>query len=69
MIYRTQGKQLKASTSIITLLINEVNFMSGFGVTVSFIGGENRRTWRKTPTCRESLTNFITSCCIEYTLP
>jgi hypothetical protein len=29
-------------------------------VTVSFIGGGNRNTWRKSPTCRKSLTNFIT---------
>jgi hypothetical protein len=27
---------------------------------VSFIGGGNRSTWRKPPTCRKSLTNFIT---------
>jgi len=26
----------------------------------SFIGGGNRRTGRKSPTCRKSLTNFIT---------
>ena len=25
-----------------------------------FIGGENQNTRRKTPTCRKSLTNFIT---------
>jgi hypothetical protein len=35
-------------------------------VSVSFIGGGNRR---KSPTCRKSLTNFITYCCIEYTSP
>ena len=28
-----------------------------------------RSTRRKPPTCRESLTNFITTCCIEYTSP
>ena len=27
---------------------------------VSFIGGWNRSTWRKPPTCLKSLTNFIT---------
>jgi hypothetical protein len=27
---------------------------------VSFIGGGNRSTRRKPPTCRKSLTNFIT---------
>jgi hypothetical protein len=29
-------------------------------VAVNFIGGGNRSTRRKTPTCRKSLTNFIT---------
>jgi hypothetical protein len=29
-------------------------------VAVSFIGGGNRSTRRKPPTCRKSLTNFIT---------
>jgi hypothetical protein len=29
-------------------------------VAVSFIGGANRSTLRKPPTCRKSLTNFIT---------
>jgi hypothetical protein len=38
-------------------------------VAVSFLGGWNRKTWRKSPTCRKSLTNFITWCCIEYTSP
>ena len=27
---------------------------------VSFIGGGNWSIWRKQPTCRKSLTNFIT---------
>jgi hypothetical protein len=29
-------------------------------VAVSFIGGGNRRTWRKPLTCRKSPANFIT---------
>jgi len=29
-------------------------------VAVSFIGGVNQSTRRKPPTCRKSLTNFIT---------
>jgi hypothetical protein len=37
-------------------------------VTVSVIGGGKRSTQRKPPTCRKSLTNFIT-CCIEYITP
>jgi len=36
---------------------------------LSFIGGGIRSTRRKSPTCRKSLTNFITQCCIEYTSP
>jgi hypothetical protein len=31
-------------------------------VAVSFIGGGNRRTRKKTPTCRKSLTNLIIIC-------
>ena len=30
----------------------------GYVVVVSFIGGGNRSTLRKPPTCRKSLTNF-----------
>ena len=36
-----------------------IKFVS-YIVTVSFIGGRNRSTRRKPPTCRKSLTNFIT---------
>jgi len=38
-------------------------------VTVSFIGEGNRSTQRKQPTCRKSLTNFITYCGGEYISP
>ena len=38
-------------------------------VAVSFIGGGNRSSRRKPPTCHKSLTNFITKCCIEYSSP
>jgi hypothetical protein len=38
-------------------------------VAISFVGGGNRRTRRKSPTWRKSMTNFITQCCIEYILP
>jgi len=38
-------------------------------MVVSFIGGGNRSTQRKPVTCCKSQTNFITSCCIEYTSP
>jgi hypothetical protein len=33
-------------------------------VAVSFIGGGKQSTWRKPPTCRKLLTNFITLCYI-----
>ena len=36
---------------------------------VSFIGGGNWSTRRKPQTCRKSLTNCITQCCIDHTLP
>ena len=36
-------------------------------MAVSFIGGGNRSTRRKPPTCRKSLANFILKCCIDYT--
>ena len=35
-------------------------------VAVSFIDGGTWSTRRKPPTCRKSLTNFITLCCVEY---
>jgi hypothetical protein len=35
-------------------------------VTVSFIVAGNRRIWWKPPTCRKSLTNIFTYCCIEF---
>jgi len=38
-------------------------------VAVNFIDGGNRSARKKPPTCRKSLTNFIISCCIEYTSP
>ena len=34
-----------------------------------FFGAGNRSTWRKPLTCRMSLTNFITKCCIVHTSP
>jgi hypothetical protein len=40
-----------------------------YTVATSFIGGGNRIYPEKLPTCRMSLTNFITLCCIEYTSP
>ena len=38
-------------------------------MAVSIIGGGNRSIRRKTLTCRKSLTNFITQCCIEQSAP
>ena len=41
--------------------------VTGYIVAVSFIGGGNQSTRRRPLTCRKSLANFITKCCIEYT--
>ena len=38
-------------------------------VADSFIGGGNQSTQRKPSTCRKSLVNLITQCCIKYTSP
>jgi hypothetical protein len=48
-----------------------VHFQQYFSyiVVVSFIDGGNRSTWTKQQTCRKSLTNCITKCCIEFTSP
>jgi hypothetical protein len=43
--------------------------ISVISFAVSLIGGGNRSTRWKTPTCRKSPTNFITLRCIEYTSP
>jgi len=50
-------------------VFNQLNFQQYFSyiVEVSFIEGGNRRTRRKPPTYRKSLTNCIAQCCIEYT--
>ena len=37
-------------------------------MAVNFIGGGNRSTRRKPPTCHRSQTN-LSQCCIEYTSP
>jgi hypothetical protein len=43
------------------------NNIFSYIVAVSFIGGRHRSTRRKPQTCRKSLRNFITYCCIKYT--
>ena len=53
------------SDDVICFVWHDINLIG----VVSFIGGGNRNTWRKPPTCRKSLTSFITYCCIEYTSP
>jgi hypothetical protein len=50
------------------LLVEEITVYTE-KVTVNLIGGGNNSTWRKPPTCRKSLTNLITQCCIEYSSP
>ena len=34
-------------------------------MVVNSSGGGNRSSWRKPPTCRKSLTNYIRQCCIK----
>jgi hypothetical protein len=41
------------------VFIATFNNISIIFVVVSFIGGRNQSSWRKPPTCRKSLTNFI----------
>jgi hypothetical protein len=36
---------------------------------VRYIGAGNWSNWRKPPTCCQTLINFMTQCCIQYTLP
>jgi len=45
------------------------NNISAISWAVSFIDEGNRSIRRKPPTCRKSLTNFITQFCIEYASP
>ena len=57
------------SSSSISVHDSSGTFSHNFSyiVAVIFIGGGNRGIRRKQPTWRKSLTNFITSCCIEHT--
>ena len=61
--------QVKKLSVVRVMVFNPTSTIFQFFVTVNFIGGGNRSTLRKPPTCRKSLTNFITQCCIQYTLP
>jgi hypothetical protein len=49
------------------VIINDMGaILQGVMLQIIVIGGGNRKTWRKSPTYRKSLTNFITLFCIEY---
>ena len=48
-------------------MVTVFNATFNYIAAVRFIGGGNRGTRRKQPTCRKSLINFITQSCIEYT--
>ena len=48
------------SVVTVSFIVSNATFSNISVVTVSFIGGGNRSTRRKPPTCRKSLTNFIT---------
>jgi hypothetical protein len=43
-----------------SFIVSNATFSNISVVTISFIGGGNRSTRRKPPTCRKSLTTFIT---------
>jgi hypothetical protein len=43
--------------------IDNISVISWMSILI--IGGGNRITQRKPPTCRKALTNFITLCCME----
>jgi hypothetical protein len=51
------GRGLRIRVLMINATFNNILVIS---LAVSFIGGGNRSTWRKPPTCLKSLTNFIT---------
>ena len=46
---------------------NNISVISWQSVILVEETGVPGDTWRKPSTCRKSLTNFITYCCIEYT--
>ena len=54
---------------VLSVLLRFVDLTSPLAFSNSLIGGGNRSTRRKGPTCHMSLTNFITYCYIEYTSP
>jgi hypothetical protein len=53
---------LKTGPRLVWFMVFNATFNNYFSyiMTVSFIGGGNRSTRRKPPTCRKSLTNFFT---------
>jgi hypothetical protein len=59
---------LHTSDSMVKVMVFNTAFnnVSVNIVVISFIGGGNRR---KPPTCRKSMTIFMTSCYIGYTSP
>ena len=55
---------LSVSVMVFNATFNNISVISWRSI---IIGGGNRSTRRKPSTCRKSLTNFITYCCIEHT--
>jgi hypothetical protein len=64
--YVERVRQIKWQNVMLMLSLCHLKQYFSYIVAVSFIGGGNRSTRRKPPTCRKSLTNFITYCCIKY---
>ena len=66
MLNFTPGKILRVRFLVLNATFNNITVI--IIVAVCFISGGNRNTRRKSLTCRKSLTNFITYCCIEFTI-
>jgi hypothetical protein len=69
MFQRILGKQCKQYAWFGWWCLSSLSTTFHFFVVICFIGGGNRSTQRKQPTCCKSLTIFITYCCIENTSP
>ncbi len=59
--FTTKSNAIPVTIDVCLMMRNATfNDISDMSWRSSFIGGGNRRTRRKPPTCRKSLTNFIT---------
>jgi hypothetical protein len=61
--------QMRRTVVVIYGVLRQFQQYFSYIVAVSFIGGGHQSTRKKPLTCRKSLANFITYCCIEYISP